>query len=111
MFLIQENGVIKLTRGDTAYLKVDIVNDLSGEPYEMDPNDTLTLTVKRTVKDTEICFQKTIKGSTEFKIEPEDTVHCSFAKYKYDVQLKRTNGDVHTVVVPTYFCILEEVTC
>lgn len=111
MFLIQEDGVIKLTRGDTAYLNVEIENSISGEPYVMDPNDSLTLTVKRTVKDTDICFQKTIRGSTEFKIEPEDTSNCSFAKYKYDIQLKRANGDVHTVVVPTYFCILEEVTC
>lgn len=111
MFLIQEDGVIKLTRGDTAYLNVEITNDISGEPYEMDPADTLTLTVKKTVKDTDICFQKTIKGSTEFKIVPEDTAHCSFAKYKYDIQLKRANGDIHTVVVPTSFCILEEVTC
>lgn len=111
MLIIQTDGVIKLTRGDTAYLTIDILNEVTGEPYVMNPDDTLTLTVKHSVNDADICFQKDVQGTLDIKINPEDTADCAFDKYVYDVQLTQANGDVYTVVVPTPFYILEEVTC
>ena len=111
MLRISENNEIALTRGDTAYLKVPIINSDTGEEYVMASGDTETLTVKRTIKDEHICFQKTVTGTNSFHIEPEDTKDCDFANYKYDVQLVLVNGDVYTVVEPACFKILEEVTC
>lgn len=103
---------IKLTRGDTAYIRVPIVNidqDGNETEYVMDNEDTLTLTVRLPSDDT-ICFQKVVAGDNIFHIFPEDTNNMDFCKCKYDVQLDMANGDVFTVVGLAYFEILEEVT-
>ena len=103
---------IKLTRGDTAYLQVPIVNkmpDGSTAPYEMAEGDTLTMTM-RARYDSEVCFQKVVKGDNTFKILPEDTYPFSFGKYKYDIQLTKANGDVFPVIEPSCFQVLPEVT-
>ena len=49
-------------------------------------------------------------GSNQFHIEPEDTKFLSFGKYLYDVELTTASGDVYTVIVPTTFEVLKEVT-
>ena len=110
MLYVEADNTVRLTRGDTAYLQVPIVNDVTLEPYIVAENDTLVLSVKRTVKDTEVCFQKTVKGTDIFHIKPEDTHQCEFGKYKYDVQLTTSSGEVYTVIEPTCFEILTEVT-
>ena len=104
---------IQLTRGDTAYLQVPLMNlGVDGEEteYTMAEDDILTLTVRVTADDSTICFQKSSIGTNTFRIMPEDTQDYSFGKYKYDVQLTKANGDVHTVIEPACFKILPEVT-
>lgn len=103
------NGAIHLTRGDTARLTVDVVN-LSGEQYELKTSDVLTLTVKKTVYDTQPIFQKVLEGKNTFLINPSDTENMTFKKYVYDVQLTMANGDVYTIIEPHPFEILSEVT-
>ena len=104
-----EGNTIRLTRGDTAYLNVPLL--ASEGQYEMSPNDTLTLSVKRNTRDTEYLFQKIVTGTNSFHIEPTDTAALSFGKYTYDVQLDTGNGDVFTVIPPSTFEVLAEVTC
>lgn len=111
MLYVLENGTIKLTRGDTAKLTVDLVNDLTKESYIMSEGDTLTLTVKADIKSNGFIFQKKVLGSNSFIIDPSDTNGASFGKYKYDVQLNTESGDVYTVIEPSTFEILTEVTC
>lgn len=111
MLNITENR-ISLTRGDTAYLDIEVKID--GNAYELQEDDTLTLTVKKKPSDTDsepILIQKVIYGETLFHIEPSDTAELPFGKYKYDVQLNKANGDVFTIIEPTLFIVLEEVTC
>lgn len=103
-------NTIRLTRGDTAYLTIPITSD-TDEPYEMKDTDTLTLSVKRRIADTEYCFQKVSTGNNIFHIEPNDTKHLKFGSYKYDIQLENMDGDVYTVVPVSDFEILQEVTC
>ena len=113
MLYIMDNGEIRLTRGDTAYIQVPInkqMSDGTTEPYEMAAEDTLYFTVKSSVNDAACCFQKKLVGSNLFHIEPTDTCNCEFGKYKYDVQLVTANGDVYTVIEPACFKILAEVT-
>lgn len=110
MLYVLEDGTIKLTRGDTARLEVTIENSLTGEEYLMDPDDILTFTIKKSVKDNESLIKKESQGHNAFHIEPEDTAELSFRKYVYDVQISRSNGDVYTVIVPTTFEIMKEVT-
>lgn len=110
MLYVNEGGVIRLTRGDTARLNVSIINDVNGETHEIASTDILQLTVRKKVKDLDYCFQKTTIGSNLFHIEPEDTAALDFGNYVYDVQLTLENGDVYTVIEPTRFEVMTEVT-
>lgn len=47
MLYVLEDGTIRLTRGDTARLSVDIVNDADGSTYEVRPNDVLIMSLKK----------------------------------------------------------------
>lgn len=108
MLYVNSDGTIRLTRGDTARLTVSIANDLTQESYAMSKGDSLTLTVK--VRSKEFVFQKKVLGSNSFIIDPSDTKDASFGKYKYDVQLNTESGDVYTIIEPSTFEILTEVT-
>lgn len=110
MLYINKDGTIRLTRGDTARLTVTINNDFDGKPYEITETDVLKLTVKRSVRDTIPAFQKSVTGSNKFYIVPDDTKDLVFGKYIYDVELTTVGGDVYTVIEPTIFEILKEVT-
>lgn len=109
-----EGNSIRLTRGDTAYLTVPIfikVNGENTEEYTMQPDDTLTLSVKKAVRDVEYCFQKVTTGTNTIHILPQDTAELAFGKYKYDVQLVTAGGDVFTLIEVDNFELLQEVTC
>lgn len=110
MFYIDRSGNIGLTRGDTARLKVDITNEVTSQPYRLGANDILTLTVKKNFRDTEIVFQKISAGLNTIHIEPSDTADCNFGKYIYDVQLETENGDIYTIINPSVFELMKEVT-
>ena len=103
-----EGTTIRMTRGDTVYLTVPLTS--TTEAYEMSSSDTLTLSVKKSERDTEYLFQKVLTGSNAFHIEPADTAALAFGKYKYDVQLNTSDGDVYTVIPPSVFELLVEVT-
>lgn len=110
MLYVKDNGTIQLTRGDTARLDITIKNSLTEEVYDMTPDDILSFTIKKSVKDETALVHKESKGTNTFHIEPKDTAELSFRKYFYDVQLARANGDAYTVIVPTTFEIMKEVT-
>lgn len=109
MLRVGNDGSIRLTRGDTARIMVSVINEIDGQEYTLQNDDRLTLTIKKTYRDSNSCFQKTISGSTIFHIEPSDTASLNFGGYTYDVQLTTSGGDVYTVVEPTTFEILPEV--
>ena len=105
-----DDKTIKLTRGDTARLTIPIVNLANNGEYTMESGDILYFTVKKTAKDSDFLFQKSVTGSNSIHIRPEDTAALSFGKYKYDVQLTTATGDVYTVVEPSTFEVMEEIT-
>lgn len=51
---------------------------IANEPYVIEENDTLTLTIKKTVKDKDALLTKQIKGSNVFSILPSDTKNIDF---------------------------------
>lgn len=110
MLNVERDGVIRLTRGDTAYLQVPITNEITNSDYILSPDDVLKFTIKRSVNDTDPLVQKVLYGANLFHIEPTDTKHLSFGKYLYDVELTTSNGDVYTVIVPTTFELMKEIT-
>ena len=110
MLYVLDDHTIRLTRGDTARLTVGIVNEFTGSDYVVCDGDVLTLTVKKKVNDSVPIISKAITGSSTFLIEPHDTESLDFTKYKYDVQLTTEGGEVYTVIEPSVFEIMPEVT-
>ena len=110
MLYIKDDGTIRLTRGDTARLTIPIINSTSNDEYVMQSGDVLFFTVNKSAKDTNYLFQKESTGANAIHIKPEDTDNRSFGKYKYDVQLTTVSGDVYTIIEPSVFEIMEEIT-
>lgn len=108
MLKVTSSGEIQLTRGDTAWLSVDIADD-EGNAYEIQSDDVLTLTVKKNYEDTEPLIEKQVTGTALFHIKPEDTAGLAFGKYKYDVQVETAAGDVYTVIADKTFVLGKEV--
>lgn len=102
---------IQLTRGDTAHISVSIDDNIAGNKYELSPNDTLTFSVKRNVTDKTTLIEKKLNGTNVFHIKPNDTSGLSFGKYVYDIQLDTEDGDVYTIIAPSVFEVMKEVTC
>ena len=110
MLYIEKDGTVRLTRGDSAILTVDLTYKDTGTPYEIGEHDTVTMTVKKSAKNPDFVMQKKVVGSTSIYIQPSDTKGLAFGKYKYDVELTTAGGDVYTFIEPTTFEVLEEVT-
>lgn len=108
MLIINNDEVIELTRGDTAYITISIPD------YKFDIGDIVKFCVKRRATDTEYLFKKVIEvqENTEavvVKIEPNDTKTALFKDYVYDVEYINKNGDVNTIIPINIFRILKEV--
>lgn len=109
MLHILTGNTIQLTRGDTASLSVAIFNEVTQEGYSVKENDTLRLTVKENVKSEQILIQKEVVGTNKLVIDPEDTKPLTFGKYTYDVELETEFGDISTIIEPSTFEVLPEV--
>lgn len=110
MLYVEADGTVKLTRGDTARLSVNIVNDVTKQNYEVQATDVLVMSIKKNIKDETTCVKKSVTGSNVFHILPTDTHDLAFGKYVYDVEITTANNDVYTVIGPCTFEVLKEVT-
>ena len=110
MLYISKVGVIRLTRGDTADFSISVQNEVSKDSYEIQAGDTFRFTVKESSEDTDIVLQKVLNGLDSFTIEPDDTKSLEYGDYVYDVELTTEDGDVYTIIPPSRFTIMEEVT-
>lgn len=105
MFLI-EGTAIRLTRGDSAEFGITVY-DAAGNLYELQEGDKVEFTVKENVYSKTALIQKT---GTQIQIKPEDTASLSYQKYVYDVQVTLADGTVDTIISPSEFEVLSEVT-
>lgn len=103
-----QNNTIFLTRGDSAVLRLDIINE-QGIPYVPTDGDVVLFTLKRNVMEKDVIFQKSMVGG-KIIIHPQDTSHLEYRQYVYDVELTKENGFVATVIPPSRFVVAEEVT-
>ena len=110
MLKVLPSGDIELTRGDSAWFEVDINNEETGEKYEVKATDELTMTIRKSIFDEDIVFSKTVRATNVIDMKPIDTSNIEYGKYKYDVQLTTSSGDVFTVIAPSTFNLLYEVT-
>lgn len=116
MFIIHDDNTFEIVRGDSAnfdiYLPIyNEEGEIIGE-YDLQPGDTLLFTVKKNTKTEEIIFQKSGQHIT---INPSDTEEVPYGKYVYDAELTYASPEgvepfVDTVIQPTEFKILDEVT-
>ena len=107
MFKIQGN-TISITRGDTGVFSLDIKN-AQGQTYDYS-QDTVLFTVKPNVYAKDPLIQKQVIYEENITIVPADTEKLSYGEYFYDVQLETAGGVVDTIIVPSKFIILPEVT-
>lgn len=111
MFKVSQSGAIQITRGDSAGLDLVITDSKTGLIYEIKEDDEITMTVReRPCRSDPVLFQKRVTGTNKIYIKPEDTSSLCYGAYVYDVQLTNVDKDVYTVVVPSPFRILPEVT-
>lgn len=107
MFKVNDNN-IRMIRGDSGVFNISIT-DINGRNVELTDSDVLTFTLRRTVRNPTIILQKIIAGGV-LDIKPADTEGLTFGAYVYDIELKRADGYVDTVIPPHEFLLLEEVT-
>lgn len=107
MFKVDDNN-IKIIRGDSGVFNISIT-DTDGNPVELTDDDILTFTLRRAARNPTIILQKVIIGG-ELDINPTDTEGLAFGAYVYDIELRRANGYVDTVIPPHEFLLMEEVT-
>lgn len=88
MFRIEDKNLY-LTRGDTAYLKVNFKTQREIQ--------SLVFSVKKRYYDTDYKFQIAAVMGNTFIIAPEHTKDLDFGKYYYDIQLTTTLGEVFTL--------------
>ena len=103
MLIVDKDNTIHLTLGQ-------IVNTITNTNYTPTEDDTVTMTIKKTVMQADPCVQIIVPCGEVLHIKPEDTKAMAFGKYVYDVQLTMADGDVYTIIPPTTFELLKEVT-
>lgn len=99
-----ERGNITLTRGNTAYFKVNIDN------YTYASGDTLTMTIKSSINDNAAVITKTIAANSTFSFVPLDTGSLDPKSYVYDVKLNiDATSEVFTVIGTHTFALVKGV--
>ena len=106
MTTIDEQNITHM-RGDTLFLKLDVLNN--GEPYILDQKDTLTFTVKRNIHDEKPVLQKRFSGVQNILLNSADTADMEPGRYIYDVEVYTASGVVQTIG-PGKFILKPDVT-
>ena len=99
-----ERGNITLTKGDSAYIKVNVDN------YTYASGDTMVLTMKESIDDNSATLTKTIPGNGTFAFVPSDTSSLSPKTYVFDIKLNvDATDEVFTVIDTHNFTIVKGV--
>lgn len=112
--MIIKGNEISMIRGDSETIQVSCF-DMNKEKIPFILGDRVYMTVKESVYTPEKIFQKLVVQFTEegdaiIEIDPEDTKDLAFETYVYDVQFVKLDGKVTTIIPPSKFTILGEVT-
>lgn len=115
--VIAEDRVnLSMTRGDTEFLTIGHYQSLEGvetlKPFVT--GDTVTMTIREYVGAPTIALEKVstdfIDGNARFEFDPIDTKDLQFEKYVYDVEVKKADQSITTILKPSIFEITGEVT-
>lgn len=97
--LLIEGNKITLTRGNTAFIEIDIIKD--DEPYILRTGDSLTLSLKRKSGYNNIVLTKTTTTNT-FALVEDDTKDLSLGAYEYDITFRGNDGTIDTLLFDTF---------
>lgn len=107
LFTIDGKKKIKIVKGDTAILDLNIKN------HTFVVGDKVYFTVKESVDDTVKVIQKivtTFENNIAKVILSKEDTNVEVGSYLYDIQLSLLDGRVDTVVAPTKFEVIGGVT-
>lgn len=107
MFKTAQNNIY-MTRGDSAVFHLDIL-DPSSNPYDIPNGTSLLFTVKSDTETTAIMLQKSVIDGN-ITINPADTSALDYGDYVYDVQMVLPDGYTSTIISPSLFRLMQEVT-
>ena len=104
---------ISLTRGDSVIISVAATDGTN--PFPLTTGDTIYFTIKADAGTSTKLVQKvittfTVDGKAIITLNPADTKPLAYGDYLYDVQLTLSTNEVITIIAPSRFTILEEVT-
>ena len=97
MLSIDHDNRSQITRGDSAYITVNLTG-LDGNPYDMVSGDMLALTVRKKAEDTSPVLLQATSDTNTIALKPAQTAQMEPGGYSYDIQLTTAAGDVFTVV-------------
>lgn len=102
MFLINDEGIITMFKGDYVEFEVTLVladedGNETGHPYEMQEGDVLTFSVRRRPGLQYPVEFSTSSTTNKIIIVPADTANMEVGKYSADIQLTHSGGRISTV--------------
>lgn len=103
---------IQLTKGDTAYIQLNIMSS-DGNPYTVSDGDHIKIQVRKSANGGELLFEgrvEVVDDMLTWHIYPEDTKDKDIGVYVYDAQIELSNGDIFTFIPESSFSITNEVT-
>lgn len=111
--MIIEGTNIRMIRGDTEAINVNMQN-IQGDVVPFEEGDTVYFTVKTSTVVTEKILQKVVTtfvdGSAFIVLHPEETRELQERAYVYDIQVTRADGTVKTIIPPSQFVLMGDVT-
>ena len=100
-----QNEKIYLTRGDTAYLEIELITQM-GESYTPVYGDKLFFRLKKSANKGSLLLEKEININTlTLELSPEDTANLEFGSYCYEVELVTALGQHFTVIENATFIL------
>ena len=97
MFRMNRNN-IEMIQGDSAEFEISVAD------YEVGENDKIVFTVKD-------LLSKEIDAKEGIVIlQPEDTREAQPGVYRYDVEFRRADGEIYTIIDPHLFVLTGDIT-
>lgn len=108
MLKIYSDNRIRLTRGDTAFIEVKLLDD-KGEKYEAKETDKLYFRLKRNSTLKDILIEKEISiDSLTLELQEDDTKNLKFGDYIYEIELVTIENYHFTIIANTGFTLTTE---
>lgn len=106
MIKINLDNSIEMVQGDTAYLNVNIQDNINN--YKFKKGDTLNFTLKKDIKDISpaLTLQTSTYNKFVFYFAPSDTKFLNAGDYYYQISLVSVDGTMYTIIPINKFILI-----